>query len=44
MDGVRNSISLLEGSQDSPAGPSGKRSMKTKIYKEEEEEGGGLAW
>jgi hypothetical protein len=38
MNGGRNSIPLLEGSQDSPARPSGNGSMKRKIYKEEEEE------
>jgi hypothetical protein len=39
MDGDKNSIPLLEGSQDSPARPSGNGSMKTKIYKEEDEKG-----
>jgi hypothetical protein len=29
---------MLEGSQDSPARPSGNGSMKTKIYEEEEQE------
>ena len=38
MDWGRNSIPLLEGSQDSPARPSGNSSTKTNIYKEEEEE------
>jgi hypothetical protein len=36
MDGGRNSIPFLEGSQNSPARPSGNGSMKMKIYKEEE--------
>jgi hypothetical protein len=36
MDGSRNSIPLLEGSQDSPARPSDNGSMKKKIYTEEE--------
>jgi hypothetical protein len=37
MDWGRNSILLLEGSQDSPARPSGNGSIKTKIYKGEAE-------
>ena len=35
MDWGRNSIPLLEGSQDSSARPSGNGSMRRKIYKEE---------
>ena len=40
-EGERKIITLLEGSQALPARPSGRSSMKTKVYEEEEEEGEG---